>query len=224
MTRRLAITWPGTPPNGVPTDRPLRLLGVSDEVDRAFDFELNREQIGRIDAVLGCGDLEPDYLCFLADAFRVPLVYVRGNHDRGANWEALKVALPGRIDGRVEQVAGITIAGMSWPGNLRKDSQRDGLAAWWQAIGLFVRSILRRRPTIVISHAPPRGMGDTPEDFYHRGYSAYRWLCNRLRPVLWLHGHTSLAARPEWRIQSGTTTLVNVTGAVVIEIGRQGSA
>lgn len=221
MTRRLSITWPGRPPAGVPVGRPLRLLGVSDEVDRAFDFEANREQLGEIDAVLACGDLEPDYLCFLADAFHVPLLYVRGNHDRGANWDALKVGLPGRIDGRVEHVAGVAVAGMSWPGDLRKGAQRDGFAAWQQALGLFVRSVVRRKPAIVISHAPPRGLGDTPEDAYHRGYSAYNWLVRRLHPVLWLHGHTSLAARPEWRVKWGSTTLVNVTGAVLIEIDRQ---
>jgi predicted phosphodiesterase len=36
----------------------------------------------------GCGDLEPNYLTILADAFVVPLVAVRGNHDRGATWNA----------------------------------------------------------------------------------------------------------------------------------------
>ena len=41
---------------------------------------------GPIDLVLGAGDLEPSYLGFLADAFGVPLLYVRGNHDVGVNW------------------------------------------------------------------------------------------------------------------------------------------
>jgi hypothetical protein len=37
--------------------------------------------------------------------------------------------------------------------------------------------------------------------------------------MLWLHGHTSLAANPEWRVKWGATTLVNVTGAVLVELG-----
>jgi hypothetical protein len=45
----------------------------------------------------------------------------------------------------------------------------------------------------------------------------------RLEPPLWLHGHTPLAAASEWHIQRGSTTLVNVTGAVVIEIWPPGS-
>jgi hypothetical protein len=45
----------------------------------------------------------------------------------------------------------------------------------------------------------------------------------RLRPPLWLHGHTPLAAMSDWHIQKGPTMLVNVTGAVIIEIWAPGS-
>jgi len=75
------------------------------------------------------------------------------------------------------------------------------------------------KSAIVLSHVPPRGLGDVPEDAYHRGFGAYRWLCRRLRPQLWLHGHTSPAAASNWRVDWGATTFVNVTGAVLIEIG-----
>jgi hypothetical protein len=82
----------------------------------------------------------------------------------------------------------------------------------------------RSRPVIVISHVPPLGAGDMPSAAgYHRGFRGYSWLMGRLRPPLWLHGHTPLAATTEWQIQRGSTTLVNVTGAVVIEIWAPGS-
>ena len=76
---------------------------------------------------------------------------------------------------------------------------------------------------IVLSHVPPRGAGDVPSGEYHRGFRGYAWLMRRLRPPLWLHGHTPLAAATEWHIQSGSTTVVNATGAVVIEIWAPGS-
>ena len=82
----------------------------------------------------------------------------------------------------------------------------------------------RQRPLIVFSHVPPRGLGDTPEDHYHRGFAAYEWLCRRLHPTLWLHGHTSMAAARDWRVTWGDTTLVNVTGAVSSSRGREGDA
>ena len=86
MIRRLALPWPAS----IKTARgdSVRLLAVSDEPEKSLDFERNRQEIGKVDAVLGCGDLEPDYLSYLADAFKAPLIYVRGNHDRGANWKA----------------------------------------------------------------------------------------------------------------------------------------
>lgn len=219
MIRKLALRLPGAAEGSLAGGRPIRLLAVSDETDRVFDFESNREALRPLDAILGGGDLDPDYLCFLADAFRVPLFYVLGNHDRGANWERRDSQLPGRLDGRVEHVAGITIAGLSWPGGSERNrAARDDLGAWSQVISLTLKSAVGRRPLIVLSHVPPRGLGDTPEDPYHRGFSAYRWLLRRLSPVAWLHGHTALAGASGWRIDWRGTTLANVTGAVLVEI------
>jgi len=220
MIRRLTLDWPGT--------RPVRLLAVSDEAERALEFEANRAALGPIDGVIGCGDLEPDYLAFLADAFCVPLLYVRGNHDRGANWRAGSPNLPHVLGARVERLAGLAVAGLSWPGSGSGEGQGDGdvdrrairdeASAWRQAIGMYLRA-RGQKPLILVSHVPPRGLGDTPGDHYHRGFAAYHWLCRRLKPRLWLHGHTAPAAATDLRADWGSTTLVNATGAVLIEIG-----
>jgi Icc-related predicted phosphoesterase len=71
---------------------------------------------------------------------------------------------------------------------------------------------------VVISHVAPEGAGDVSTDVYHRGFGAYRWLLDRLRPPLWLHGHTTTALVPELQVSAGPTTVVNVTGAVVVEL------
>lgn len=218
MIRRLSVVWP-TPLPGRPLDqRPIRLLAVSDATEPAFADERNRAALGPIDGVLGAGDLEPDYLGFLADAFSVPLLYVRGNHDRGANWSARRLHAPHPLTSRSEDLVGIAVAGLSWPAETRGRAVRDEISAWRQALGLAGRAKIGRTPQIVVSHVPPRGLGDTPADPYHTGFAAYRWLCRRLHPVLWLHGHTSTAATQQWRIAWGPTTLVNVTGAVLIEL------
>src|SRR4051812_35067440 len=114
MIRRVSMPWPGpetTASNAV------RLLAVSDEPERAFEFERNREQIGDVDAILGCGDLEPDYLSFLADVFRAPLLYVRGNHDRGPNWQETHEVLPHTLEPKGEKICGVDVVGLSWPGD-----------------------------------------------------------------------------------------------------------
>ena len=225
MIRKLALRLPGITGGTLAAGRPIRLLAVSDEKDRAFDFESNREALRPLDAILGGGDLDPDYLCFLADAFKVPLLYVLGNHDRGDSWEKRGAQLPGRLDGRIEQIAGVNIAGLSWPGGGRGGAARDEMGAWGQAIRLALKSGARRRPLILLSHVPPRDLGDTPEDPYHRGFGAYRWLLRRFSPIAWLHGHTALAGANGWRMEWRGTTLANVTGAVLIEItGGEGRA
>jgi hypothetical protein len=218
MIRRLKVTSQGRAAAAASTGRPVRLLAVSDQADRAFDYPANRAAIEPVDAILGCGDLDPEYLCFLADAFGVPLLYVRGNHDRGARWATGSASLPAPLDGRFERVGGLCVAGFSWPGDSEGRPSRDGLAAWRQALSMIVRGSIWHRPAIMLSHVPPLGHGDTPDDSFHRGFSAYEWLCRLIRPVLWLHGHTSLAASSEWRVIWRGTTLVNVTGAVLIEI------
>ena len=59
---------------------------------------------------------------------------------------------------------------------------------------------------------------------YHRGFAGYRWLCRRLKPRLWIHGHSALAAVADWRQDWGGTTLVNVTGAVLVEMSAKEDA
>jgi 3',5'-cyclic AMP phosphodiesterase CpdA len=196
----------------------VRLLAVSDEHEPSLDYEHNRTSLGHIDGLIGAGDLSPGYLAFLADAFPVPLLHVRGNHDRGGGWSEGRDRLPEPIDGSWHDMAGLTVAGLSWPMEDRRErAVHDEGAAWRQVAAYYLR-FRRRRPDIVVSHVPPLGLGDTPDDHYHRGFAAYRWLLRRLKPALWIHGHTSPAAISKWSLTDGSTTIVNVTGAVLIEM------
>ena len=76
----------------------------------------------------------------------------------------------------------------------------------------------RTAPVLVVSHAPPRGVGDAAADPYHLGYAGYRWLLERFRPPLWLHGHTAPASVTDWRASLGLSMVANVTGSVVVEL------
>jgi uncharacterized protein len=197
--------------------RPVRLLAVSDEPEPAFDYEINREAIKPIDGIVGAGDLKPEYLDFLANAFSVPLLYVLGNHDRGGGWQEEKYHVPEPMDGAWHEMGGLRICGLSWPTDKDERAIHDENAAWRQVAAGFLR-LRGRHADVVVSHVPPFGLGDTPEDHYHRGFAAYRWLCERLNPALWIHGHTNPAAIDTWWLKAGSTTLVNATGAVVVEL------
>ena len=93
MTDRLTLRWPDPAPFVARGGDPIRVLAVSDEPDATLDSAVTRGRIGTVDLVIGAGDLEPDYLGFVTDAFDAPLRYIRGNHDVGSAWTATRRAL-----------------------------------------------------------------------------------------------------------------------------------
>ena len=227
MIRRMRLAWPDPGPFRERDGRPIRWLVVSDDEEPTLDYAQNRADLGTLDAIVGAGDLQPDYLGFLADAFRVPLVYVRGNHDRGGRWaESVQLsaaqALP---SGSIQELDGLPLLTLEWPGLRHRDRRRHDGTATIDVIRLAISLLLRRlrgraMPGVVLSHAPPRGVGDGAgiEDPYHEGFSAYRLLLDRFEPPLWLHGHVHPASVESWRIDHGPSQVVNVTGAVLVEI------
>jgi hypothetical protein len=229
VIRRLTVALPGrsrsgrTSPNGQPaspTDRPIRLLAVSDEVDASLWSHLDREALGPLDLLVSSGDLSPDYLSYLEDSLRVPFVFVMGNHDLDAAWarEADRLLPEHKSGAHLTEAAGVSIALLDWPGPDKIRTRVQDRTTWRQVLGLWLAVRLgARRPDIVVSHVGPDEALD-PRDLYHRSFPAYGWLARRLRPALWLHGHTTPASAPERVTHLGPTTSVNVTGAYLIEL------
>jgi len=224
MIRRVSVRWPDERPFRERDEKPIRLLAVSDEREPAIEYEKNRAGIAPLDGIVGCGDLDPRWLAFLADAFHAPLVFVRGNHDVGGDWDERRLVVPDPLGpGAMTRLAGIAVAGLEWPHVNERGNRRRPDLAWWHALRvarseLGDRLARRREPLLVISHVAPEGAGDAPDDAYHRGFGAYRWLLDRFRPPLWLHGHTTMASVKELKVTAGETTVVNVTGAVLVEL------
>jgi hypothetical protein len=221
VSHRLRVPWPDAHLFAGRDGRPFRILAVSDEEAGSLDSPASRAAMGPIDLVVGAGDLEPPYLSFVADAFGAPLRYVRGNHDVGSAWAAnergmLPEPMP---DGRPVLEQGLTLVGFS--GSPRYNAggrmQMSAAAMWWRV--LLARLRVRRHPVLVVTHAAPRGLNDA-SDHAHRGFSAFRWLVDRLRPPLWLHGHTALIRRglDSRCVTHGPTLLYNCTGATVVEL------
>ena len=224
MTRRLSIEWPDAKPFRARDGAPFRILAISDDLDTTLTDKRNRERLRPIDMILGCGDLHFDELGYVADAMDAPLVYVRGNHDVGRRWRETAGSCPQPLGSPfLIHRDGFSIGGLEWPGLHSRAAGRSDLGAWRHAISLAAHRVGHFDPLIVLSHVPPAGVGDVPTDPYHRGFEGYAWALRRLRPRLWLHGHTPLAAAPEWRLSAGHTDVVNVTGSVLIELFAPGT-
>ncbi|MGQ0608413.1 MAG: metallophosphoesterase family protein [Chloroflexota bacterium] len=221
MTDRLSVRWPDPQPFVSRTGRPIRILAVSDEPDPTLDSAVTRERIGVVDLIIGAGDLETDYLAFVADAFHAPLRYIRGNHDVGAAWsDTRRSLLPEPMpDGRVVEEIGLRLIGFSGsPVYNRRNMQVSALGMWARVLSAS-SAAQRAQPVLVVTHAPPRGMNDDT-DRAHRGFTAFRWLADRLGPPLWLHGHTALVRRgmDDRCARHDGTLFYNCTGATVIEL------
>jgi hypothetical protein len=211
VTRRLTVTWPDPAAFAARDGRPIRILAASDEPDAALSHEVNRDALGAIDLIVTCGDLESDWIAYLGDVFNAPIVRVLGNHDVRPDEPA--VAVPDPLIAGIADGLAVPVVGLSWPG---QPPTRAPFLAWRQVIGIALRR-LGRRPVVIASHIAPAGLGDAP-DPYHQGVRAYRWLLHRLRPPLWLHGHTTLASITDWRVTEGDTIVANVTGSLLVEL------
>ena len=221
MTDRLTLPWPDPAPFVARGGRPIRILAVSDEPDPTLDSAVTRERIGAVDMVIGAGDLEPDYLSFVTDAFDAPLRYIRGNHDVGSAWSATRrTLLPEPMpDGRVVEEDGLRLLGFSGSPTYSDGEMQVSALGMWARVIRSSSAAQRARPVLMVTHAPPRDLNDD-DDRAHRGFTAFRWLVDRVAPPLWLHGHTALVRRgiDDRCARHDGTLFYNCTGATLIEL------
>ena len=221
MTDRLSVRWPDPTPFVGREGQPIRILAISDEPDPSLDSSRTREAVGPVDFIIGAGDLQPEYLMFVADAFAAPLHFVRGNHDVGAAWgHSERRHLPEPMqDGKIVSEDGIRLVGFSGsPRYNERGMQVSSLGMWLTVVWAWLRT-LGTRPLLVVTHAPPRGVNDD-HDLAHRGFTSFRWLAARLNAPLWLHGHTALVRRgiDDRSGTLGDTLFYNCTGATLLEL------
>ena len=189
----------------------MKILAVSDlECPALWDHYIPG-RLDSFDLILACGDLKAEYLTFLVTMSHARLLYVHGNHDGG--YSSCPPEGCDDIDGHLVVYNGVRILGLGgclWYHNgphqyTEKQMQRR--------IGRLKHAIKKAGGVdIVITHAPPRGLGDL-DDPAHRGFEAFVPLIGSCKPKYFLHGHVHLnynrsVARV---IDRGETAIVNVS-------------
>src|SRR5215207_2050225 len=160
----------------------VRVLAVADEISAVQ----SRVRDLRVDLVLAAGDLPWSYLESLASLIDAPAAFVPGNHDPRTTGGAGPRGLV-NLDGRVLTVGGLRIAGLG--GCVRHN---DGPHQYTQKeydrrARRLVKDAVRSEPVdVLLTHAPPLGLGDEP-DPCHVGISALHDVLQALRPGWHLH-------------------------------------
>lgn len=165
----------------------MKILSVADRVEPFLLERIQAEKAFDIELILSCGDLPPEYLTSLVNAFDVPLFYVKGNHD--IRYDTKPPEGCTNIHNKLTEFNGLKFLGLEgsrWYNGgpyqytekqMQKIIRGLKLGMWWQG-GVDV----------IISHAPPRHVNDA-EDRCHRGFKSFHRLIDRYAPKYFIHGH-----------------------------------
>jgi Icc-related predicted phosphoesterase len=202
----------------------MKLLAVSDQrLPHMLNADFLRRHYADIDLLVSCGDVDGDYLNFIATILAVPLFYVRGNHDTNYSDEN-----PGGVNlhRRVENYKGVVFAGLE--GSIRYnrgEPQYSQTAMVFQILplvpGMLIRRLVRGYGVdVLVTHSPPWKIHDR-EDWAHRGFRAFRWLIRIARPRYLLHGHVDLYDQREQRETDYLgTRIININPSKSLEFNQ----
>jgi Icc-related predicted phosphoesterase len=190
----------------LPGTSALRVLALADEPPHRPVGELV-DALGP-QGILLLGDLEPAWTDGLAEV-GLPKLGVRGNHDAE---DALAAVGAEDLPLRSVELAGLSFAGFG--GSPRYSP--EGGNQWTEE---EAEEMLARLPAadVLLTHSPPAGVNDEPDDRAHCGSPALRAWVEANQPRWLLHGHT-LPDPSRAVTQVGPTRVVYVRGAVPLEL------
>ncbi len=196
----------------------MRILLLADvECKALWDF-YRREELEGVDLILSCGDLNAEYLSFLATMRPVPVLYVHGNHDAKYGTRPPEGCVC--IEDMVYNYQGLRILGLGGSMRYKNDD--------WQFTEEQMRSRVKklRYPIwrakgfdILLTHAPAKGLNDG-EDLPHHGFEIFNELMAKYHPGYFIHGHVHMNyGRNHVREdQYGDTRVINAFERYVIDI------
>jgi Icc-related predicted phosphoesterase len=198
----------------------MKILSVSDYVEPLLYDRFEPGRFTGVELIISCGDLPPEYLAFLADAFGVPLYYVHGNHD--IRHQSRPSGDCTNIHARLVRLRGINILGLEgsyWynggPHQYTESQMR--MMVWKLRPGIWLKGGI----DMVVTHAPPRHIHDQ-EDRCHRGFKIFRWLIDKYSPGFFVHGHIHFDASDISLRETvvNSTRVINTCGYYLFEVGR----
>jgi Icc-related predicted phosphoesterase len=210
----------------------VRVLVIADE-EAPY---LRAQTLGDLapDLVLAAGDLPWHYLEYVASGVDAPMVFVPGNHDpeiprtrRSRNGTYTSDGMPCdgprphgamNADERVVEAAGLRIAGLGGCVRYKPGPHQYSQTQYATRARRLLRRAKRTGPVdVLLTHAPPLGLGDG-EDRPHQGIAALHQVLERLEPTWHLHGHIHPYGQQMPDRHVGPTTIRNVIPWRMVDI------
>ena len=165
----------------------MKILLLADVECKALWDYYRKEEVEGVDLILSCGDLNAEYLSFIATMTSLPVLYVHGNHDTKYSLRAPEGCTC--IDDTVYRFRGLRILGLGGSMRYKNDD--------WQYTEEQMRSRIRKMwyPLwrekgfdILLTHAPAKGIHDGT-DLPHMGFEVFKKLMDKYNPGYFIHGH-----------------------------------
>ena len=223
----------------------MRILCISDTT-RSLAFSSNVSGIYQgTDFVISCGDIDVDNYDYLSTMLRRDVYYVFGNHNLGTFKQTMekdpmkfskfeneynKKFYGFLIDGKCirDKRTGLLIAGLGGSMNYNGGDSQYTEAQMRRRIRRMTLSLLYNKKKygryldILVTHAPPFGIGDGP-DLCHRGFKCFLDFIDKYQPKYMLHGHVHLDDQHASRAtQYGSTTVIKVYGSYMLDTDESG--
>ena len=196
----------------------MKILLIADEESPYLWDYYQPGRLSGIDFILSCGDLKQEYLEFLVTMANCPLYYVHGNHDKG--YETFPPEGCECLDDQLLEIKGLRVAGLGGCMRYNPGPYQYTEREMHSRINALRRRIKRAGGVdIVVTHAPPQGLGDA-EDNAHRGFACFLPLMDEFHPKYLIHGHVhqSYGHNLPQQIQYGDTTVFNAVGYHMLDI------
>ena len=168
----------------------MRILVLADVESKYYWDYFEKSKLDGIDLILSCGDLKPEYLSFLATFAKIPILYVRGNHDDIYETHPPEGCIC--IEDTIYNYQGVRILGLG--GSIRYKQGRNQytqaemknrlLKLWWK-----IRK--NKGIDILLTHAPAYHVNDG-DDRPHEGFEAFVQIMDTYKPKCFIHGHVHL--------------------------------
>lgn len=198
----------------------MKILVIADIESKYLWDYYEKEKLDGIDLIISCGDLRPQYLSFLATFAKVPILYVRGNHD-----ECYETTSPDGcicIEDQVYVHDGMRILGLGGSMRYKKgNNQYTQKEMMKRANSFSMRRKIKKAGgvDILVTHAPAFELRDG-DDMPHQGFQAFNLIMDKYEPQYFFHGHVHVNYGLKFvrEYQYKNTKIINAYERYIIEI------